>query len=108
MTRCNWQDTVVDELHLLQRHWRAGIAAAGDPGRALRRLSSIRKPSSNLAETLLSRLDRWNSRAVRPAERAGIHGQWQELNRIGEPHSVPNPAGTTSRPLLRDATDLTT
>ena len=41
-------DTVVDELHLLQRHWQgSGLPLLVIP---VRRLSSITPPSSNLAE----------------------------------------------------------
>ena len=100
-------DTVVDELHLLQRHWRGeGLPLLLIPVGA-EALQRHPEAFLKLGQTLQSgaiagipvRFDRLSELA--------IHGQWQELPEPSDAPTRQRRIREQSTPLLRDATDLT-
>tara|TARA_B100002051_G_scaffold272102_1_gene308111 strand:- start:1378 stop:4578 length:3201 start_codon:yes stop_codon:yes gene_type:complete len=99
-------DTVVDELYLLQRHWRGnGLPLLVIPVSA-EAFQVHHEAYLKLGRTLLSgsiegipvQFDRLSALAE--------HGQWLTLPSSREPLETTAQSPTTTTPLLRDATDL--
>ncbi len=99
-------DTVVDELHLLQRHWQgSGLPLLVIPVSA-EAFEQHHTAFLKLGRTLLTgsidgipvQFDRLGNLMAQ--------GQWKELNSIGEASFRPKPSVERPGPVLRDATDL--